>query len=278
MIEKKKPDAPLTDSFMASAPPGARPLVAKLTWPDGFVVGKGVSHDPDDGVRVQHFNPPLKHDGKRWHWGVEIFRRTSADGKECVKLIGRRLFTTEKAAEAALEQCMGKTSAQRVEMKESQPKPQTHQLTSDEQDLENARLKVMRTEYPDTSKASDALAQAAPEDRAEALENVLRAHVIDLARLHKPPQLTKEMQLPTDSKFLLDLAKAYKAKSPFNAVDVEIAARWRSAEYNKMSLKEYTEAINSKADSTLKPKTMEKRRYKKLGLMTDKPAGPSPKE
>jgi len=278
MSKKKETDTPLTDSMMAGTPPGAKPEVATVTWSDGFIIGKGAKRHLLDGVRVAHYKPALTEDGTRRPWGVEILLRSTADGKEHIEILDRRLFTTEKAAEAALEQCMGKTSAQRVEMKESQPKPQTHQLTSDEQDLENARLKVMRTEYPDTSKASDALAQAAPEDRAEALENVLRAHVIDLARLHKPPQLTKEMQLPTDSKFLLDLAKAYKAKSPFNAVDVEIAARWRSAEYNKMSLKEYTEAINSKADSTLKPKTMEKRRYKKLGLMTDKPAGPSPKE
>jgi hypothetical protein len=102
--------------------------------------------------------------------------------------------------------------------------------------------------------------------------------VIDLARLHKPDQLTIEMQLPKDSRFLLDLAKAYKAKSPFDSVDVEIAARWVSAGYNNMRLKEYTEAINSKADSTLKPKAMEKRRYKKLGLMTKTPVGPPPKE
>jgi hypothetical protein len=278
MSKKKETDTPLTDSMMAGTPPGAKPEVATVTWSDGFIIGKGAKRHLLDGVRVAHYKPALTEDGTRRPWGVEILLRSTADGKEHIEILDRRLFTTEKAAQAEFERCKAKMDAQVAEREASQPKAKNRQPSSDEEDLKKARLKVMRQQYPNTFKAMDALAQVAPEDLAEAFENVLRAHVIDLARLHKPRQLTKEMQLPTDSTFLLDLAKAYKAKSPFNAVDVEIAARWRSAGYNKMSLKEYTEAINSKADSTLKPKTMEKRRYEKLGLMTDKPVGPPPKE
>jgi hypothetical protein len=278
MIEKKKPETPLTDSFMASAPPGAKPLVAKLTWPDGFVLGIGAYDDTGNEVRVVHFKPVLEKDGKRWPWGVEIIRRTPADGKEHVELIGRRLFTTEKAAEAEAGRRVAKMRALDAQREASKPKPQTHQPTSDEQDLANARLKVMRTECPDTFKALDAWAQAKPEDQAEAMEEVFRGWLKDLCRLQKPDKLPEGIQLPNDVNFFMELAKAYKAKSPYDSVNWEIAAKWHAAGYNKMSLKEYTKVINSKAKSTLKSKTMEKRRYSKLGLMTDKPVGPPPKE
>ncbi len=126
----------------------------------------------------------------------------------------------------------------------------------------------------------DTLAQAQPKARPEAVEAVLRAYTVDLMRLHKPAKLGEILPfktLPDDSSLILELAKAHAAKSPFDAVDHEIAARWFAAGYDKMSLAEYTDAINVKTGAKLKPDAMEKRRYAKLGLMTKKPPGPPPK-
>jgi hypothetical protein len=100
---------------------------------------------------------------------------------------------------------------------------------------------------------------------------------VDLVRLHKPKNLVDVVPFnvpATEKSFILEIAKAYAAQSPYDPVDVEMAARWEAAGYDKMSLAEYTDAINAKAGTNLKPEAMEKRRYAKLGLMTKKPPGP----
>jgi len=95
-------------------------------------------------------------------------------------------------------------------------------------------------------------------------------------RLHKPTKLGAILPfktLPDDSNFILELAKAYKAKSPINAVDHEIAARWYAAGYDKMKPDEYTAAINARTGANLKPDAMKKRRLKKLRLLSSNPEG-----
>jgi hypothetical protein len=73
--------------------------------------------------------------------------------------------------------------------------------------------------------------------------------------------------------FILEIAKAYKAQSPRDPVDVEIAARWFAAGYDKMSNAEYTDAINAKTGAKLKPEAMKARRLKKFRLLSSNPEG-----
>jgi len=101
-----------------------------------------------------------------------------------------------------------------------------------------------------------------------------------LVRLQKPANLgdiSPFKSPPGDLSFILEIAKAHKAKSPRDPVDVEIAARWFAAGYDKMSKEEYTQAINDKTGASISPDAMEKRRYAKLGLMTKKLPGPPSK-
>jgi hypothetical protein len=104
----------------------------------------------------------------------------------------------------------------------------------------------------------------------------LRAYAVDMVRLHKPAKLGEVSPfetLPDDASFILELAKAYSAKSPYDAVDHEIAARWYAAGYDKMKLDEYTDAINAKTGASLKPAAMKARRLKKLRLVSSNNEG-----
>ena len=134
----------------------------------------------------------------------------------------------------------------------------------------------MREQYPDTFNAMDALEQAQPETRPAATEALFRAYAVDLMRLHKPAKLGDILpfkKMPEETSFILEIAKAHKAKSPRDLVDVEIAAQWFAAGYDKMSLAEYTAAINAKTGANLKPDAMKKRRLKKLRLLSSNPEG-----
>jgi hypothetical protein len=115
-----------------------------------------------------------------------------------------------------------------------------------------------------------ALAQAQPEVRPGAMEALFRAYAVDVMRLHKPAKLGEILpfKMPEETSFILEIAKAYKAKSPRDPVDVEIAARWYAAGYDQMKPDEYTAAINAKTGANLKPDAMKKRRLKKLRLLS----------
>ena len=251
--------------------------MAGITWSDGFAVGYGTHVKSVCCLLLKHYKPALKQDGKRRPWGVEKVDY-AADKKTILRILERRLFSTEQAAKNEWEKWKAELKAHEKEIETKLKKVSEHKPSRDEEDLSDARRKVMREQYPDTFKALDELAQANPKTRNFAIEAVFRAYQVDFVRLHKPDNIPAPFgHVPTDINFFLEIAKAYKAESPYDPVDEEIAARWFAAGYDKMSCAEYTEAINAKTGADLKTEAMKKRRYKKLGLMANKSPGPPPK-
>jgi hypothetical protein len=280
---------PLTDSWQASVQKGATPGIFPIMWRDGFAVGHGTVQNFTRDlsnlrvVRHRHGKPlvPLEHDGQKLFWVVEGMDYAE-DGKTVLKnwLKIEGWFETKEQADAGLPKCLAWVKAETDKTIAALEAAAAHKPTSDEQDLTQARLKVMREQHPDTFKAMDALAKARPEDRPAAMEALFRAYAVDKVRLHKPANLGDILPFKStldDMSFFFEIVKAHNAQSPRDPVDMEIAARWFAAGYDKMSLAEYTDAINAKTGAKLKPDAMEKRRYAKLGLMTKKPPGPPPK-
>ena len=277
-------ETPLTDSWQASIKKGATPGIFPILWRDGFAVGHGTIRNFWRGLLVHKYTNPAEqhgeHEGKKHFWTV-----WDADFAEDEKtVLATRLgivglFETNEQAEVGLPKCMAWAEAEIKKDIAAQAAilaAEAHKPTEAEKDLHNARMKVMREQYPDTFTAMDALAQAQPEARPAAMEALFRAYAVDLVRLHKPANLgdiSPFKSPPDDMSFILEIAKAYKAKSPRDPVDVEIAARWYAAEYDKMKPDEYTAAINAKTGANLKPDAMKKRRLKKLRLLSSNPEG-----
>jgi hypothetical protein len=272
-------ETPLTDSWQGSVQKGVTPGIFPIMWHDGFAVGHGTVRKFTAALRVFRYDKPLEHAGKKLFWAVEGVDYAE-DLKTVLRIWGQTWFETEEQAKAELPKFEAWAKAEANKKIAAQAAAAAHKCSSDEQDLTQARLKVMREQHPDTFKATDALKKAQPKDRPAAMEALFRAYAVDKVRLHKPANLGDILPFkstPDDMSFILEIAKAYKAQSPRDSVDVEIAAQWFAAGYDKMSLGEYTNAINAKTGAELKPQAMEARRYKKLGLMTKKPPGPLPK-
>jgi hypothetical protein len=277
--DTRPPETPLTDSWQTSIQTGATPGIFKIMWRDGFAVGHGTERKYTAALRLFRYDKPLEHAGKKLFWAIEGIDYAE-DLKTVLRIWGQTWFETEEQAKAELPKFEAWAKAEANKKIAAQTAAETHKPSSDEQDLMQARLKVMREQHPDTFKAMDALEKAQPEDRPTAMEALFRAYTVDKVRLHKPAKLGDILPFnstPDDMSFILEIAKAHRAQSPRDSVDVEIAARWFAAGYDKMSLAEYTDAINAKTGAKLKPDAMEKRRYAKLGLMTKKPPGPPPK-
>jgi len=269
----------LTASLLANAPAGAKPIVAGMMWKDGFAVGTCTFRTITPALRVKNYKPALEQGGKKWPWGVEEVE-LAEDEKTLLRIVKRILFKTESQADAAFKKWLVEIRAREAKAKATQAAADARKPSGDEQDLAQARLKLMREQYPDTFKAMDTLAQAQPEARPGAVEAVLRAYAVDMVRLHKPAKLgevTPFDSLPADVGLLVEIAKAYKAKSPYDAVDEEIAARWFAAGYDTMSLADYTRAINAKTGAKLLPDAMKARRLKKFRLLSARPEGCPPK-
>lgn len=231
--------------------------------------------------KVVNYNPPIHTNGQLWPWAVEVAEYTE-DSKQLLRTVGTYLFKTKPEADLVAKKFWqvditnAETGAIIQKGKSTQPAANGPKLSSNEQDLRNARLKVLRETYPDTFKAMDAHAQAKPEARPAAVEALFRAYAVDLARLFKPAKPSDILPFktwPDDSSFILELAKAYAQESPFDAVDHEITARWYAAGYDKMKPDEYTAAINAKTGANLKPGAMKKRRLTKLRLLSSNPEG-----
>lgn len=288
--EMKKPTRPratratrketlLTVTVRATAPAApalfSKPQVGIIAWKDNFVVGVGRFRSVCRAVRLRHYTPSLEKAGQVWPWGVEQVEHVKGS-RTVLRILERRHFKTESEAQAAFKNWGDEIAAREAKEIAAQAAADAHKPSCAEQDLVQARLKVMRDQYPDTFKAMDALAQAQPEARPGTVEAVLRAYAVDMVRLHKPAKLGEVSPfetLPDDASFILELAKAYSVKSPYDAVDHEIAARWLAAGYDKMSLAEYTRAINTKTGANLKPDAMRSRRLKKFRLMSSKDEG-----
>lgn len=255
--------------------------------PDNFGVAHGTQGKFTTGIRMYRYDKPHEQDGKEFFWALEIVDFDGdmemvkrADKKVVKRILKQEWFESEEQAKARHPKFLALATAEINRAVEAQTALDNHKPSSDEQDLIQARLKVMREQHPDTFKAMDTLVEAQPGTRPAAMEALFRAYAVDKVRLHKPANLGDILPFnytPDDMSFILEIGKAYKAKSPRDPVDVEIAARWFAAGYDKMSLAEYTDAINAKTGAKLKPDAMEKRRYTKLGLMTKKPPGPPPK-
>jgi hypothetical protein len=279
-VKKSKPNTkpgkrPLMVIERAIAPARAKSVVVGITWKDNFGVGVGSFRPVCDALRLRHYTPSLEKVGQVWPWGVEHVEYAK-DSRTILRIVERRLFKTESEAQADFKNWGDEIGAREAKEMAAQAAADAHMPSSAEQDLAQARLKVMRKQYPDTFKAMDALAQAQPEARPGSVEAVLRAYAVDMVRLHKPAKLGEVLPfetLPDDASFILELAKAYSAKSPYDAVDHEIAARWLAAGYDKMRPAEYTRAINKTTGANLKPGAMRSRRLKKFRLMSSNDEG-----
>ena len=267
---------PLTDSWQASVQKGATPGIFRVMWRDGFAVGHGTENKFHTGLRMFKHPKPREFNGKKLFWVVEVCD-FDEDGKTVKKIFVQEWFETEQQAKANIPKWKAWAQAEINKALAAQAAAEAHKPTEAEKDLHKARMKVMREQYPDTFTAMDALAQAQPEARPAAMEALFRAYAVDLVRLHKPANLgdiSPFKSPPDDMSFILEIAKAYKAKSPRDPVDVEIAARWYAAGYDKMrNAKEYTDAINAKTGANLKPAAMKARRLKKLRLVSSNDEG-----
>ena len=268
----------LTDSWQASVQKGATPGIFPFMWRDGFAVGHGTVRKFWRGLLVHKYTEPSGHAGKKHFWTV--WEVDFAEDKKTVLEIRRKIegwFETNEQAETGLPKCLAWAEAEVKKAIAAQTAAEAHILTEAEKDLQNARLMVMREQYPDTFKALDTLKKAPLGARPEAMEALFRSYAVDLVRLHKPANLgdiSPFKSPPDDMAFFLEIAKAHKAKSPRDPVDVEIAARWYAAGYDKMrNAKEYTDAINAKTGATLKPAAMKARRLKKLRLVSSNSDG-----
>ena len=266
---------PLTDSWQASVQKGATPGIFPILWRDGFAVGHGTVRNFWRGLLVHKYTKPSEHADKKHFWTV--WEVDFAEDKKTVLEIRRKIegwFETNEQAEEGLPKCLAWAESE-VKKAIAAHIAATIPVTAApnwvaEQDLRDARFKVMREQYPDTFTAMDTLAEAQPEARPAAMEALFRAYAVDVMRLQKPAKLGEILpfKLPEETSFILEIAKAYKAKSPRDPVDVEIAARWYAAGYDKMKPDEYTAAINAKTGANLKPDAMKKRRLKKLRLLS----------
>jgi hypothetical protein len=277
--DAKPAETPLTVAVRATAPAApalfSKPQVGIIAWKENFGVGVGRFRSVCCALRVRHYTPSLEKVGQVWPWGVEDVEHVK-DSRTILRILERRLFKTESETFAAFKNWGDEIAAREAKEMAAQAAADAHKPLSTEKDLTKARLKVMREQYPDTFMAMDALAQAQPEPQPGAVEAVLRAYAVDMVRLHKPAKLGEVSPfetLPDDASFILELAKAYSAKSPYDAVDHEIAARWYAAGYDKMKLDEYTDAINAKTGASLKPAAMKARRLKKLRLVSSNNEG-----
>ena len=263
----KPAETPLTNSWQASVQQGATPGIFPIMWNDGFTVGHGTCQKFKQWLRVRKPDQPLEHEGKKFFWVCEII-----DHRGTTERIEQKWCETEENAEYLFRKKLEEMKALAGKIVASDAR----KPSSDERDLQEARLKVMREQYPDTFKAMDKLETVPPGARPEAVESLFRAYAVDLVRLHKPANLGDVLpfkSLPTDTNFIMELARAYRAQSPHDPVDVEIAAQWHAAGYNKMSLAGYTAAINAKAGARLSPDAMKARRLKKFRLLSSNPEG-----
>lgn len=278
--DSRPPATPLTDSWKMSVKKGATPGIFPIMWGDGFAVGHGTVRNFWRGLLVHKYTKPIGQGDKKHYWTV--WEVDFAEDKETVLETRRKIegwFENDEQAELELPKCLAwaESEAKKTAVAHATV-PNIAAATPNgvaEQDLRAARLKVMREQYPDTFRAMDALAKAQPEERPSATEALFRAYAVDVMRLHKPAKLGEILpfQLTDETSFILEIAEAYKAKSPRDPVDVEIAARWYAAGYDKMKPDEYTAAINAKTGANLKAEAMKKRRLKKLRLLSSNPEG-----
>jgi hypothetical protein len=271
----KKPKSKTTPAESPCAKPVETSGIYPIMWPEGFAVAHGTMRRFTQAVRLFRYDKPNEHAGKKLHWAVEVVN-FAEDKKTVLEIREQTWFENEQQALEGHRECVARTTAARNKDISRLAAANAHKPTCDEQDLTQARLKVMREQYPDTFKAMDALAKAQPQARPAAVEALFRAYTVDKVRLHKPANLGDILpfkSIPDDMSFILEIAKAHKAKSPRDPVDVEIAARWFAAGYDKMSLAEYTDAINAKTGAKLKRDAMKARRLKKFRLLSSNPEG-----
>lgn len=246
------------------------PGIYPITWHDGLAMATVTKKSEfTSGFELRYESEkPHKHNGKILHWVVEG-KDWGEDGKTVLRLWGQTWFETRQQAVDALPKLREWYVA---ELKSKIVKPETPA----EQDLREARLKVMREQYPDTAKAMDAVREASAVARPVAIDALFRAYAVDLVRLHKPEKLSELLpfKLELDGLGLIsEIAKAREAKSPYDAVDTEIAARWFAAGYDKMSPEQYTAAINERTSASVTRAAMRQRRKNKFRLMSSRREG-----
>ena len=272
----KPAETPLTDSWQASIKQGATPGIFPIMSSGCFAVGHGTVCKFIRGLQVMHYpDSKVESNGQRYQWALEGVD-WAEDGETLLRIWEKTWFETKKQADAALTQKAGQLREQAKKALAAQAAEDARKQSPNEEDLTKARLTAMREQYPDTFEAMDKLAAVEPGARPEAVESLFRAYAVDLVRLHKPANLgdvSPFKSLPADMTLLMGIAQAYRAQSPLDPVDVEIAARWFAAGYDKMSLTDYTRAINAVTGAKLKPDAMKKRRLKKLGLLSARPEG-----
>ncbi len=274
-VNMKKPTAPANAPDMQEPASDLSPAIVLVQGGGFFDVGKvtGLRSIVNAVHTKRYFRPFPKEGGKAWPWGAEHVEY-SQDGKTQLRIVKQKLCKTRAEAESQTKQWGDELRAKEAKYR-AMLKAAGREPSSGEQDLQKARLKILRQEYPDTFKAMD----APPTGKAKR-NAIYRAYLVDLVRLFKSVNLDdilRDKVTPLDWETVSKLAVAHAAPIPQRRLDRAIAALWIHGGYNKMTRADYTRRLNAIAGTNLTPDAM-RMRVERLGLTSAKERpGPAPR-
>jgi hypothetical protein len=188
------------------------------------------------------------------------------DSKRKYKIVERRKFETKESAIAARDawgnDLLRKHEQNRAAIQAAVAKRKKRKSAED--DIETARLAVLKKQYPDTF---DALAKHKNEPEHE---DVRLGYACDMTRLHKA---SKDNLIVSGSLSLSEIeaiATARKQKSPRDIAEEEMALNWPL--YSNMKPEEYASKINEKVGTAFSAGAMKKKSLR-LGLTSNRPEG-----
>lgn len=271
----KKPTGktPITDSITEGLPPAAKPVVAFASWDGGAALCSGHLQNTCLGVAIFLHSPTVKKGGQSYTWGVAEIEVTE-DKKTILKTGPYTYYKLRDEAERAAA-VLGARMRDEAEKKTALLSKATPRIKRDQA---KARLTLLGGQYPGTNKAmikGSQLINPSPEQKAEVMESILHAFIVDFTRLHKMENLSEHFpSVKFTRKLILDVAKAYRAKLPWRDVAGEyLADGWVSESMNNLGDADLARMIWDKTGVKVTNEGVKKKRYK-LDLMTDKKPGP----
>jgi hypothetical protein len=280
---KESEEFPLT-LHLTGGNPGLEPFIG--VWlsdnGEGFGLVVGTWRPFRPSAELFKLKEPIKRNGTLYPWGIQ-FQELELDGKTVIRTVGQQLFKTEEEATTALETQKRAASGPNTGSGDfvyffvrENYNSQNQKHPSWRQDLHGAQMKLLNAQYPETLAVLESLSKAKAELRPPLMESALRAYVVEVARCFKRSRVFKE--IPTDGELIKAMAKAWKNKRPFDAVDCELANNWEAAGYSQMKPEDYTQKLNAKLGTTLSVSAMKSRALTKLGLTSKRPEGRPPKD
>jgi len=163
---------------------------------------------------------------------------------------------------------------------ESYPRNDTSRGTIEEQDLYNARLKVLAGMMPKTvSLIHQANETTDPTTKAAIERKAVQAYASELAHAWTDDQL-KEWQRnnPLETEWLCHFTDVLREpERTIDPINQELALNWLQRGYNSLTAEELSDAILITTGQRMMPSALKKRR-ERLGLTTRRPTGPRPNE